>query len=71
MNTAISLPPTSSALVIHEDGSSELSFPTRPDDADVPKQEIFLAAVATLMQDAVFVDDVIRRVFQAAQPTSH
>ncbi len=64
MNTALSLPPTSCALVIHEDGKMELSFPTRPDEAEVPPRELFIAAIAMLLErEDEFMGEIVSRGF--------
>lgn len=49
--TTLDLPDDSAAIILHADGVLELNFPAAPDDAEVPRHIIALAAVSMKMAD--------------------
>lgn len=64
MNTALSIPPTSCAMVLHENGSIEFSMPNREAGDDVPPRVLFLAALSMLLErEDAFIGEIVRRGF--------
>lgn len=59
------VPPTTAALLIHEDGTSEVWMPKLSDDdeAEVPSNTMVVTALAALVRDAVRIDTLLQDTF--------